>query len=151
MTEFHIGLTEDEAKRLIEKKMEIYGKDFRYHQWPPVIQEHEGFVYKNYARYYKKDIGSFDLVRYAGCHKGIELYSFYVETPATEENRNSLEKRIIENARTLKEIRIKRKYENMKVKQLDRCMKEKNLPVKKYKNDKIKALIDYELENITSQ
>jgi len=148
MTEFYTDLSEEEVNALIAKKLEIYNDEPPYIlKFPPVLWDHD-FIYQAYARSHKKEIGSFDLWRYTAIAEGYDLYSFFVERPATEENANIIKERKNERIRRLNKGQIKRKYEKMSNNDLENALKEKGLLKVMPKKDKVQCLVEHDLEKL---
>ena len=150
MTEFYQNISEDECQELIQEKMKIYD-DKLYCFGGSIVLSHDHFVYRYYADFHKKEIGSFELVRYLNTAEGMDIYSFFVEREITEETKNAHRKRNKMYIESCNRGKIKKKYEKMKAAEIYKCLETKGLSKKGKKDDKIKRLVEYDLEELVNE
>ena len=148
MTEFYVELSKKQIDDLIAKKLEMYRGELNVGGWPSIQQPHDSFVYTYYAQHVEKEVGTFELYLYMGMYEGVEMYSFYVEQPVTEDSKRRLEERRIENIKARFQGRIKRQYENMKIKEINQTLKHKKLGLQGKKEQKLQRLVSHDLSEI---
>lgn len=85
MSTFRQNISEEEAKTIIEKKMEVY-IDTPYRIYSNFIKD-DDHVKICYAKEHEKEPDSFELVEYVGICMNTTLALLYVEREITDESR----------------------------------------------------------------
>jgi hypothetical protein len=151
MTEFHVGLSEEEVKQLISEKLKLYTFDaedeesplnrIRVKKFSGVQLEHNDPLYERYAHFHSKPPGTFELYRHVATSHDIELYRFYVERPSTEETKKELEKQRKESEFFWRKFRLTEKYNKMHVKQLNKALRARGVKPEGNKNEKVRTIV----------
>ena len=150
MSEFYRNLSIEEIEKIIKKKTKMYEGMVDFVKFPGIVMEHDYFVYQGYAKENGFELGSFELYRYIGIARGIELYHFYVEQPFTELSKDLHKERKVMNIRTLHRSRIKSEYEKMSAVDLKVELKNRRLPARRKKEERVRELVEDTLNEIVA-
>jgi len=92
MSEFYIDISEDIVDKLVADKLAMYDNDItsKMLQGHGFVVSHDHFIYVNYAKYHRKEPGTFELMRYTSTYNGMQIYCFMSrENPQRRQRKSS--------------------------------------------------------------